>query len=73
MWIYNECMGMETFVLHGLILYVSEGLLSVLLCIHNVGMETLDLHELIADDSEDVLYLMFCSHIVNIHVFWAPY
>ena len=35
------------FDLYGLILCVSEGLLSVLLCIHNVSMETFGLHELI--------------------------
>ena len=39
--------GMGTSDLHGLILCVSEGLLSELLCGHNVGMETYDLHGLI--------------------------
>ena len=38
---------METFDLHGLILCVSEGFLSVLLCIDNVGMGTFGLHGLI--------------------------
>ena len=36
---------METFGLHGLILCVSEGVISELLCIHIVGIETFDLHE----------------------------
>ena len=39
--------GMETFYHHGLILCVSEGFLSQLLCIHNVDIETYGLHELI--------------------------
>ena len=39
--------SMETFGLHGLILCVSEGLLSELLCIHIVGMGTFGLHGLI--------------------------
>ena len=45
MWIRN--VGMESFDLYGLILCVSEGLLSELLYIHNVGMETSGLHGLI--------------------------
>ena len=48
-------MYMQTFCLHGLILYVSEGVLYELLCIHNVGMETFDLHGLILCVSEGVL------------------
>ena len=47
---------METFVLHGLILCVSEGVLSVLLYIHIEGMETFDLHELILCVSEGLLF-----------------
>ena len=38
---------MGTFGLHGLILCVSEGYLSQLLCIHIVGMGTFDLRGLI--------------------------
>ena len=53
MWIHNDCMG--TFALHGLILYVSEGVLSVVLCIHNVCIETVELHGLILCVSEGVL------------------
>ena len=60
---------MGTFDLHGLILHVSEGLLSKLLCIHIVGIETLDLHELTADVSQDVLSFLICIHIVNIDIF----
>ena len=40
-------MGIGTFCLSGLILCVSEGFLSVLLCIYNVGMGIFDLHVLI--------------------------
>ena len=36
-------MDMETFDLHELILCVTKGLLSQLLCAHNVGMETFEL------------------------------
>ena len=53
MWIHN--VGMGSFDLHGLILCVSEGVLSQLLCIHIVGMETFDLRALIACESEDFL------------------
>ena len=45
MWIHN--VGMGSFYLHGLILCVSEGFLSELLCIHNVNIESFDLHGLI--------------------------
>ena len=47
--------GMETFGLHGLILCVSEGFLSELLCIHIVDIETFDLHALILCVSEGLL------------------
>ena len=40
----------------GLILCVSEGFLSELLCIHNVGMGTFDLHGLILCVSEGFLF-----------------
>ena len=42
-----DIVSMETFGLHGLILYVFEGLTSVLLCNHNVGMGTFGLDGLI--------------------------
>ena len=41
--------------LRGLILYVSEGFLSVLLCVHIVGMGTFGLYELILCVSEGFL------------------
>ena len=44
-----------TFDLHGLILCVSEDVLSEFLCIHNVGMGTFDLHGQILCVSEGVL------------------
>ena len=43
---------MGTFGLHELILCVSEGVLSELLCIHIVGIGTFGLHELILCVSE---------------------
>ena len=46
---------MGTFDLHGLILCVSEGHLSELLCVHIVGMGSFDLHGLILCVSEDIL------------------
>ena len=46
---------METFDLHGLILCVSEGVLSQLICVHNEGMETFYLHGLILCVSEGFL------------------
>ena len=60
---------MGTLDLHGLILHVSEGVLSELLCIHIVGMGTLDLHELTADVFPDGLCFLLCIHIVNIDIF----
>ena len=44
-----------TFGLHVLILCVSEGFLSLLLCIHTAGIGTFDLHALILHVSEGVL------------------
>ena len=41
--LYTHNMDMETFDLHELILCVTKGLLSQLLCAHNVGMETFEL------------------------------
>ena len=46
---------METFDLHGLILCVSEGFLSLLLCIHIVDIGTFDLHGQILCVSEGYL------------------
>ena len=51
----NHIVGKETFGLHGLILCVSEGILSLLLCIHTVGKEAFGLHVLILCVSEDYL------------------
>ena len=48
-------MGMETFGLHGLILYVSEVFLFEKMLIHNVDMETFDPHGLILCESEGFL------------------
>ena len=50
MWIYN--VGMGLFDLHGLLLCVTEGFLSKLLCIHIVGIGTFDRHGLILCVSE---------------------
>ena len=50
MWIHN--VGTETFDPHGLILCVSEDVLSELLCVHIVDIETFDLHGLILCVSE---------------------
>ena len=47
--------GMGTFVLHGLILCVSEGEVSDLLGIHNVNMGTFVLHGRILYVSEGLL------------------
>ena len=41
--------------LRGLILYVFEGFLSKLLCVHNVDKETFGLHELNISVSEGIL------------------
>ena len=49
-----------------LILCVSEGFLSVLLCIDNVGIETVCLHALILCVSEGFLSELLCVHIVGI-------
>ena len=48
-------LGIGTFDLHGLILCVSEGLLSELLCVHIVGIENFFLHGLILCVSEGYL------------------
>ena len=45
--------SMRTFVLHGLILCVSEYVFFQMLCTHNVDIETSDLHGLILCVSED--------------------
>ena len=55
MMIHNDCIG-TPFALHVLILCVSEGFHSELLCIHNVGMGSFDLHGLILSDSEGLLF-----------------
>ena len=59
---------MGTFDLHGLILCVSEGLFSVLLCIHIVGMKTFVLHGQILCVSEGVFYIVLCIHSVGIEI-----
>ena len=56
---------MKTSDLHGLILYVSEGSLSVLLYIHNVGMGTLDFHGLISYVAEDIVEKQMVCHILR--------
>ena len=53
----------------GLILCVSEGFLSELLCIHNVGMGTFDIHELTLCVSEGVLSRLPCIHNVGMGTF----
>ena len=61
---------MGTFGFHGLILYVSEGLIFELLCVHNVGIDTsFDLHELILRVPEGVFSLLLCIHIVGMGTF----
>ena len=57
---------MGTFGLHELILCVSEGVPSELLCIHIVGMGTFGLHELILCVAEGFLSELLCIHIVDI-------
>ena len=47
---------MWTFHLYESSLYVSEGVLSELLCIYNAGMETFDLHGLLLYVSEEFLF-----------------
>ena len=50
----NYTKKLSTFM-DGLILYVSEGFLTELLCIHNVGIGSFDLYGLILYGSEGVL------------------
>ena len=57
---------METLDLHGLILSVSEGYFSELLCIHNVDIETFCLHGLILCVTEGFLSELLYIHIVGI-------
>ena len=54
---------------HELILCVSEGFLSQLLCIHIVDMGTFGLHALILCVSEGILCELLCIHIVDIEAF----
>ena len=54
--------GMETSVLHGLILCVSEGFFWLKVLIHIVGMETSVLHGLILCVSEGLLFELLCIH-----------
>ena len=53
--LYIHNVGMETAVLHGLILCGSEGFLSELLCAHIVDIGTFDLHGQILCVSEGLL------------------
>ena len=62
-------MGSETFGLHELILCVSEGLLSELLCVHIVGIGTFGPHGLILCVSESFYSELFCVHNVDIESF----
>ena len=57
------------FHLYELTLYVSEGALSQLLCIHIVDMGTYDLHGLLLCVSEGILFVLLCIHIVGIETF----
>ena len=50
---------------HALILCVSEGFLSNLICIHTVGMGTSGLHGLTLCVSEGFLVPSLCIHIVG--------
>ena len=54
---------MKMFALHGLILCVSEGVVLLLLCSHNVCIEMFDLHVLILCASEDRFSILLCSYI----------
>ena len=56
---------METYDLHGLILCVSEGLLSVLLCFHNGDIETFSPHVWTQCVSGGHLSLQLYIHIEN--------
>ena len=58
-----------SFDLHGLILCVSEGVLSELLCIHIVGMDTFDLHGLIFCGYEGHFSVLLYNHILDTHIF----
>ena len=62
----------ESFSLHALILCVSGGFLSELLCVHIVDIETFDPHELILYVSGDWIYLLICTHNVNTDVSDQP-
>ena len=53
---YIHIVGMGTSGLHGLILCVSEGVLSELLCAHIVGIGTFDLRGLILRVSEAAFF-----------------
>ena len=64
--------GMETFYHHGLILCVSEGFLSQLLCIHNVDIETYGHYGLILYVSEDFLSSLLYIHNGNTDVVHKP-
>ena len=57
------------FCLHGLILCVSEGVLSGLLCAHIVDIGTFDLHGLILCVSGGVLCELICVDNVGIETF----
>ena len=57
------------FDLNGLILSVSEGLISELLCIHNEGMGSFYLHGLILCVSEGCLSVLLYSHNENTDIF----
>ena len=47
-----------------------EGVLSVLLCFHNVGIETFGLHGLTLYVFEFVLYVLLCILIAGIESFY---
>ena len=60
---------MVTFDLYVLILCVSVGPLSELICVHIVDIETFDLHGLILCVFEGFLSELLCIHIVCIGTF----
>ena len=58
-----------TFDFYALILCVSEGVLSELLCIHIVDIGTFDLHGLIICVAEGYISELICVHNVGIETF----
>ena len=61
--------GMGLFDLHGLLLCVTEGFLSKLLCNHNVNIVIFGLHGRILYESQDYFSELICVHNVGIETF----